>query len=192
MHKIWRRSDVSIFWDISSSFPFYLGHDPAWYDVTMAEMRACLGLIIFMGINKLPDYKLHWSRNKFFGNSGFIDVMPVRRYEKITQYLHCSSTDIADPLCKIRPILNLVSENIGNSYKPRQHQTIEGIEGMIAYKGRHKVKQISSQLLYIFIIYLYLIFIYYDHLHVIYLWFVIIDWKTTDPQFQFVQKRVMS
>lgn len=107
----------------------------------MAEMRACLGLIIFMGINKLPDYKLHWSRNKFFGNSGFIDVMPVRRYEKITQYLHCSSTDIADPLCKIRPILNLVSENIGNSYKPRQHQTIEGIEGMIAYKGRHKAKQ---------------------------------------------------
>ena len=42
-----------------------------------------------------------------------------------------------DPLCKIRPILDLVSENIAKSYKPRQHQTID--EGMIAYKGRNKV-----------------------------------------------------
>ena len=103
----------------------------------MDEMRAYLGLLIFMGINKLPDYKLHWSKNKFLGNSGFIDVMPVRRYEKINQYLHCSSGNVDDPLCKIRPILDLVSENIAKSYKPRQHQTID--EGMIAYKGRHKV-----------------------------------------------------
>ena len=122
----------------------------------MAEMRAYFGLLIFLGINKLPNYKLHWSRNKFLGNSGFIDVMLVRRYEKITQYLYCSSTDIADPLCKIRPILNLVSENIVNSYKPRQHQTID--EGMTAYKRRHKVQQISYQLLYIFIIHLSLTF----------------------------------
>ena len=71
-----------------------LGHDPAWYDVTKDEMRAYLGLLIFMGINKLPDYKLHWSKNKFLGNSGFIDVMPVRRYEKITQYLHCTSGNV--------------------------------------------------------------------------------------------------
>ena len=81
-----------------------LGHDPAWYDVTMDEMRAYLGLLIFMGINKLPDYKLHWSKNKFLGNSGFIDVMHVWRYEKITQYLHCTSGNVDDPLCKIRPI----------------------------------------------------------------------------------------
>ena len=56
-----------------------LGHDPAWCDVTMDEMRAYLDLLIFMGINKLPDYKLHWSKNKFLGNSGFIDVMSRRK-----------------------------------------------------------------------------------------------------------------
>ncbi|XP_062595326.1 piggyBac transposable element-derived protein 4-like [Saccostrea cucullata] len=115
------------------------GHDPVWYDCTTEEMRAYLGLLIIMGINKLPDYKLHWSKNKFLANSGFIEVMPVRRYEKLTQYLHCDSEDTDDPLCKVRPIMNLVSENILKSYKPRQHQTID--EGMIAYKGRHKAKQ---------------------------------------------------
>ena len=103
----------------------------------MDEMRAYLGLLIFMGINKLRDYKLHWSKNKFLGNSGFIDVIPVRRYEKITQYLHCTSGNVDYSLCKIRPILDLVSENIVKSYKPRQHQTID--EGMITYKGRHKM-----------------------------------------------------
>ncbi|XP_048764563.2 piggyBac transposable element-derived protein 4-like [Ostrea edulis] len=65
--------------------------------------------------------------------------MPVRRYEKRTQYLHCSSADTDDPLCKIRPILKLISENISKRYKPRQYQAID--EGMIAYKGRHKAKQ---------------------------------------------------
>lgn len=122
---------------MKSNFQLHLGHDPVWYECTMDEMRAYLGLLILMGINKLPDYKLHWSKNKFLANSGFIDVMPVRRYEKITQYLHCSSADIEDPLRKIRPILDFMSENISKSYKPRQHQTID--EGMIAYKGRHKV-----------------------------------------------------
>ena len=55
----------------------------------------------------------------------------------ITQYLHCTSGNVNDPLCKIRPILDLVSENIAKSYKPRQHKTID--EGMITYKGRNKV-----------------------------------------------------
>jgi hypothetical protein len=120
-----------------SRFQLQSGHDSAWCDCTMDEMRAYLGLLIIMGINKLPDYRLHWSKNKFLSNSGFIGVMPVRRYEKTTQYLHCSCADADDPLWKIRPILgDYIREHL-KCYKPRQHQTID--EGMIAYKGRHKV-----------------------------------------------------
>lgn len=94
-----------------------------------------------MGVNRLPDYKLHWSKNKFLANAGFQDVMPVRRYEKITQYLHCSSDDFDDPLCKIRPVMNHITDNISKVYKPRKHQTVD--EGMIAYKGRHKVYRVN-------------------------------------------------
>nr|XP_034321557.1 piggyBac transposable element-derived protein 4-like isoform X2 [Crassostrea gigas] len=92
-----------------------------------------------MGVNRLPDYKLHWSKNKFLANAGFQDVMPVRRYEKITQYLHCSSDDFDDHLCKTRPVMSHFTDNISKVYKPCKHQTID--EGMIAYKGRHKAKQ---------------------------------------------------
>ncbi|XP_062613919.1 piggyBac transposable element-derived protein 4-like [Saccostrea cucullata] len=93
-----------------------------------------------MGINKLPDYKLYWSKNKFLANAGFQNVMPVKWYEKLTQYLHCSSvTDDNDQLSKIRALLDMVSENINKSYSPGQYQTID--EGMIAYKGRHTAKQ---------------------------------------------------
>lgn len=91
-----------------------------------------------MGINKLPDYKLYWSTNRFMANAGFQHVMPVKRYEKLTQYLHCSSvTDDNDQLCKIRELMDMISLNISNSYSPQQFQTID--EGMIAYKGRHTV-----------------------------------------------------
>lgn len=118
---------------------FKQGHDPLWYNCTPDEIRAYIGILIFMGVNRLPDYKLHWSKNKFLANAGFQDVMPVRRYEKITQYLHCSSDDFDDPLCKIRPVMNHITDNISKVYKPRKHQTVD--EGMIAYKGRHKAKQ---------------------------------------------------
>lgn len=44
--------------------------------------------------------------------SGFIDATRVQIYEKITQYVHSSSSDIADPQFIIRTNLNLVSEKI--------------------------------------------------------------------------------
>lgn len=103
-------------------------------------MREYIGLLILMGINKLPDYKLYWSTNKFMANAGFQHVMPVKRYEKLTQYLHCSSvTDDNDQLCKIRELMDMFSLNISNSYSPQQFQTID--EGMVAHKGRHTAKQ---------------------------------------------------
>ncbi|XP_062614405.1 piggyBac transposable element-derived protein 4-like [Saccostrea cucullata] len=102
-------------------------------------MQAYIGILIMMGINKIPDYKLYWSHNKFLRNAGFQEVMPLKRYEKITQYLHCSAEDMEDTLYKIRPILDIVSKNMSESYNPRKQQTID--EGMIAYKGRHKAKQ---------------------------------------------------
>lgn len=60
------------------------GHEALWYNCTPDEIMAYIGILIFMGVNRLPDYKLHWSKNKFLVNAAFQDVMPVRRYEKIT------------------------------------------------------------------------------------------------------------
>ena len=96
-----------------------------------------------MGVNKMPDYKLYWSKNAFLHNEGFSKTMTVKRYEKLTQYLHCNAESNGgnDPLVKIRDVMDSVSENLTESYHPRKNQTVD--EGMIAYKGRHKVHKFS-------------------------------------------------
>lgn len=43
------------------------------------EIDAFIGLTILMGINQLPEYKLHWSNDVFLGNGGFKNTMPVKR-----------------------------------------------------------------------------------------------------------------
>ena len=95
-----------------------------------------------MGIIQVPDYKFLWSSNKYLANAGIKEIIPVRRYEKINQYLHVSSLPGGNPtdkLHKIRPLIDSVSSRCLTVYKPKKNQSID--EGMIAYKGRFTAKQ---------------------------------------------------
>ncbi|CAG2227154.1 unnamed protein product [Mytilus edulis] len=116
-------------------------NDTNWTETDFAEMSAYLGILILMGIIQVPDYKLLWSTNKFLANGGVKEVMPVKRYEKLTQYLHVNEpeADSTDKLARIRPILDSVLERCRVANKPRQNQSID--EAMIPYKGRFSAKQ---------------------------------------------------
>ena len=67
-----------------------------------------------MGIIQVLDYNLLWSTNKFLANGGVHvkDVVSVKRYEKLTQYLHVNEpeADYTDKLARIRPLLDSVLE----------------------------------------------------------------------------------
>ena len=100
-----------------------------------------------MGLVKVPDYSFYWSGNKFLGNQGFKDVMPIKRYEKLNQYMHAnnSATDIPvdqpghDKLHKIRPLIDSSLHNFSVRYKPNQNQSVD--EAMVPYRGRYSAKQ---------------------------------------------------
>lgn len=100
-----------------------------------------------MGINQLPDYSFYWSNNKYLGNQGFKEVMSVKRYEKLNQYIHCNDieTDVPvdqpghDKLHKIRPLIDSSLQNFAARYNPNKNQAID--EAMVAYKGRSVAKQ---------------------------------------------------
>ncbi|CAG2236041.1 unnamed protein product [Mytilus edulis] len=87
-------------------------NDTNWTETDFAEMSAYLGILILIGIIQVPDYKLLWSTNKFLANGGVKEVMPVKRYEKLTQYLHVNEpeADSTDKLARIRPLLDSVLE----------------------------------------------------------------------------------
>jgi hypothetical protein len=97
-----------------------------------------------MGIVQVPDYnyKYLWSSNKYLGNAGVKEIMPVRRYQKINQYLHANGSwreNPQDKVFKVRCLLDSVSDRCLTVYQPKKNQSID--EGMIAYKGRFSAKQ---------------------------------------------------
>ncbi|CAG2252725.1 unnamed protein product [Mytilus edulis] len=123
------------------------GPDPLWSDTSRDEISAFIGMQILMGINQLPDYSFYWSNNKYLGNQGFKEVMSVKRYEKLNQYIHCNDieTDVPvdqpghDKLHKIRPLIDSSLQNFAARYNPNKNQAID--EAMVAYKGRSVAKQ---------------------------------------------------
>ncbi|CAC5424343.1 TOR1 [Mytilus coruscus] len=106
-------------------------NDTNWTETDFAEMSAYLGILILMGIIQVPEYKFLWSTNEFLNNGGVKDVMPVKRYEKLTQYLHVNEpeADSSDKLARIRPILDSVLERCRVANTPRKNQSID--EAMI-------------------------------------------------------------
>lgn len=116
-----------------------------WTDLTADELEAFVGIQIIMGIHKLPNVKAYWSFDPILRVNAVADTMPAKRYEKITQNLHLNNNENVlpheqyDKLHKLRPVIDLLNENIGKIYSPSSFVTV--YESMILFKGRCVLKQ---------------------------------------------------
>ncbi|KAG4066842.1 hypothetical protein HA402_012909 [Bradysia odoriphaga] len=118
-----------------------------WTELTVDELKAYIGCHIIMGIHKLPNLKAYWSSDPLLRVDAVANTMPENRFEKITQNLHLNNNnDILpkshicyDKLHKVRPLLDLLNENIGKVYDPSSFVTVD--ESMIKFKGRCVLKQ---------------------------------------------------
>ena len=118
-----------------------------WNDVTCGEMKCFLGILLGMGVHRLPRFKLYWSTDPFFRIQGIADVMPRNRFMKLLNNFHISDNSTAVPrddpafdrLRKVRPLLtkmnNLFQKNAVSTYS----QSID--EAMILFKGRSSLRQ---------------------------------------------------
>lgn len=117
-----------------------------WYPCDVAEIRAAIGLNIFMGVNPLPVTELYWSTHPLFQNDFPSSVMPRIRFQQLMQFLHLNDNSTAkpsgqpgyDPLHKVRPVLDNFMSRCGKYYVPGPRLTVD--EAMIKYKGRLKFK----------------------------------------------------
>lgn len=119
--------------------------DKAWWPTSVEEMKAYLGVLIYMGVFDLPDTSDYWL-------SPDIDCplikncMTYKRYKQITRYFHVS--DIAsekkagedgyDMLQKVRPMMDIL-ENFHLKYNPGRELAVD--KAMVPFKGRHCIKQ---------------------------------------------------
>ena len=100
-------------------------HSRPWKDTTVEELKAFIGILILMGIVRLPRLELYWSQS-FPGirTPGISDIMPLVRFEQLFRFLHLcdNATRIPygqpgyDKLYKVRKLLDLVSVPFENEY----------------------------------------------------------------------------
>ena len=119
-----------------------------WKPVNTQEIKVFIGLVIAMGIIKLPKLELYWQKRKwFFDIPSFNKVMARDRFYQIWRYLHfCDETKAPqnedpnrDKLYKIRPLLTKVLHNFESNYVPDKILSID--ESMIPFKGRIGFRQ---------------------------------------------------
>jgi hypothetical protein len=118
--------------------------------ITQAEIQQVIGLILYMGIHKLPQCRMDWANTTFVPL--IANCMSRNRFEEILSVLHFNNnqegiTDAFDPsydkLHKLKPIIDHFRSCFKESVTPESMQSVDKM--MVPFKARHGVKQYMSK-----------------------------------------------
>lgn len=119
--------------------------DNKWYPTYAREIKAYIGILIYMGMVVLPEENMYF--NEDFVECPLISkTMPYQRFRKISQYFHMNNDELMAPrdsvefdvLHKVRPAVDVIKK-FSVYYKPDRNLAVD--EAMIKFKGRHYIKQ---------------------------------------------------
>nr|XP_039255702.1 piggyBac transposable element-derived protein 4-like [Styela clava] len=114
-----------------------------WKFVDLDEMNAFFGLVILMGIIRLPHVEMYWQKkNWIFDIPSFNMIMSRTRFQNIQDHLHFCDESLAPPhdgpekdkLFKIRGLLALLLPHFQNCYTPGRDLHIN--ETLIPIRGK--------------------------------------------------------
>ena len=117
------------------------------WDITTEDLIAYFGIMIVMGMVRLPALADYWKRDPLFQCTIISESMARDRFFEIHKFLHfvdISTTplptdDNYDRLNRIRKILTLIEERFVALYHPHCQCAVD--EAMVPYKGRSSLKQ---------------------------------------------------
>ena len=118
-------------------------NDNSHFDpIIKEELLAFIGINIAMGVVSLPSIDNYWSTSPILTHPWFRTIMSRNRFREILRYIHVadnsSALDRSDPaydkLWKVRPLLDIVSQQSLKLYSP--HPQISVDESMIGTKSR--------------------------------------------------------
>ncbi|XP_044755093.1 piggyBac transposable element-derived protein 4-like [Coccinella septempunctata] len=115
------------------------------------EMKAFLGINIFMGIKRLPSIKDYWSSNEEIRDNYISSIMPRNRFMWMLGNIHLNDNYKQpkkgepgyDKLYKLRPLLDKLQYTYNFYYDADEHQSVD--ESMIKFKGRSSLRQYMPQ-----------------------------------------------
>lgn len=112
-------------------------------EITSEEMSTFLGLIMLMGVIKLPSLKDYWSEDPFIATIPFRLYMTRDRFLYILRFLHVCDPrkpdENNDPVYKIRLFSNTIKNNFQKHAELNKQLTVDEI--IIPSKGRCKFRQ---------------------------------------------------
>ncbi len=68
-------------------------HTRPWHNITREELMAFIGMILYMGIARLPNMELYWSSKHELIRQHVAEVMPLDRFQQILRYLHLNDSE---------------------------------------------------------------------------------------------------
>ena len=111
-----------------------------WYDTSIEEIKAFVGILTQMGIVKLPRIEFYWSlSHPYLVTPGISNAMSRVRFEQIFRFLHLCNNKAQvsrgrpgyDRLFKVRKFFDLSTAQFESEYALHQQCSID--EAMIPY-----------------------------------------------------------
>lgn len=119
-----------------------------WVPTNPQEIKQFFGLIMWMGLVKLPSIQMYWTTDPFFVQSFPRTVMSRNRFEILLRMLHFVDNEkIINPndlLCKLQTLTDILNKNFQEYYNPSETICID--ESIIPFRG----KTISRQYIKLF------------------------------------------
>ena len=119
----------------------------SWKDTDTSEMKAFIGVILYLGICKYPSRKMAWSVSE--GSAKLRGLMSRNRFEQIltawhfVDFTHLSKQQMEelkrnDPFWAASDFVRDLTEQFELNWNPGQDLDID--EGCCAWKGRHRAR----------------------------------------------------
>ncbi|CAK9798673.1 PiggyBac transposable element-derived protein 4 [Anthophora plagiata] len=112
-----------------------------WNDLTLAEMKKFLGIIIMMDQVKKNPREDYWSSEFYTKTPSFSSIMSLNRFHQIWNTWHFSNNQAltgSNKLKKIQPILNYLLDKFKSVYTPRKELSLD--ESIIPWRGKLSIK----------------------------------------------------
>lgn len=109
---------------------------------SLEEIKAYLGFMIIMGINRLPEIRDYWSNDDKLHNTFIASRITCDCFEQISRYLHfVDNTTLPSRdqpgyhrLQKVLPIITHTKRKCRENYNPHPQNSLD--EAMIGYDGK--------------------------------------------------------
>ncbi|KAI8424674.1 hypothetical protein MSG28_006630, partial [Choristoneura fumiferana] len=111
----------------------------AWTSTDPEEMKRFLGILMVMGLVKVPHINDYWSKKSIYRNEYIVSIMKRDRFLLLLKFWHFSDPRGTDKLSKINDVYLMMLNRFQTILRPGKTLVID--ESMVPWRGRLQFRQ---------------------------------------------------